>query len=138
MCDDHHLEENKQIAREFFAALNRADSAAIAKLYAADAELWTAGSLPFSGTFTKTQAIQGMDAILSLFPEGLKFTIKGITAEDERVAIEAESYGRHVSGKIYNNQYHFLMIIRDGKVSAFKEYMDTMHANDVLVGTRTG
>ncbi len=133
MCDDHHVEENKQIAREFFAALNHADSAALARLYAEDAVLWTAGSLPFSGSFTKAQALEGMKAVLSLFPDGLKFTIKGLTAEDERVAIEAESHGRHVSGKVYQNQYHFLMIVRDGKVAAFKEYMDTMHANDVLV-----
>jgi len=134
MCDDLHLEENKQIARDFFAALNRADSAAIAQMYADDAVLWTAGSLPFSGTFNKTQAVQRTRAVLSAFPEGLTLTIKGLTAEDERVAIEAESHGRHVSGKLYNNQYHFLMIIRDGKVAAFKEYMDTMHAKEVLAG----
>jgi ketosteroid isomerase-like protein len=131
---DTQAADNKEIARRFFAALNRADSAAIAALYADDAVLWTAGTLPFSGTFTKAQAIQAMDAILSFFPEGLRFTITAMTAEGERVAIEAESHGRHVSGKIYHNQYHFLMIIRDGKVGEFREYMDTMHANDVLVG----
>jgi hypothetical protein len=131
---DAQAADNKEIARQFFAALNRADSAAITTLYADDAVLWTAGTLPFSGRFTKAQAIQGMDAILSLFPEGLAFTIKAMTAEGERVAIEAESHGRHVSGKTYHNQYHFLMIIRDGKVAEFREYMDTMHANDVLVG----
>ena len=125
---------NKRLAEEFFAALNRADSAAIAKLYADDGVLWTAGALPFSGRFTKAQAIQGMDQILSLFPEGLKFTITGMTAEGERVAIEAESHGRHVSGRMYHNQYHFLMIIRNGRVAEFKEYMDTMHANEVLAG----
>ena len=134
MCEDHHLEENKKIARDFFAALNRVDTAAIAKLYADNAVLWTAGSMPISGTFDKTQALQGMDAVLSAFPDGLKFTITGMTAEDERVAIEAESSGRHVSGKQYNNHYHFLMVIRGGKVAMFKEYMDTMHAQDVLVG----
>jgi ketosteroid isomerase-like protein len=26
------------------------------------------------------------------------------------------------------------MVIREGKVSELKEYMDTMHANEVLVG----
>ena len=57
-----------------------------------------------------------------------------MTAEGERVAIEAESYGRHINGKTYNNLYHFLMVIRDGKISELKEYMDTMHANEVLVG----
>jgi ketosteroid isomerase-like protein len=134
MCDDLHLEENKQMARDFFAALNRADTAAIAGMYADDAVLWTAGSMPFSGTHNKAQAVKLAQAILSAFPDGLTLTIKGLTAEDERVAIEAESHGRHISGKMYNNQYHFLMIIRDGKVATFKEYMDTMHANEVLGG----
>jgi ketosteroid isomerase-like protein len=131
---DSQAAANKVVARKFFATLSRADSATIAEMYADDAVLWTAGTLPFSGRFTKAQAIQGMDAILSLFPDGLTFTIRATTAEGERVAIEAESHGRHVSGKIYHNQYHFLMIIRDGKVAEFREYMDTMHANEVLVG----
>ena len=134
MCDDHHLEENKQITRGFFDALSRADSAAIARLYADDFTLWTAGTLPFSGTFTKTQALQAMGQILGLFPDGLRFTINAMTAEDERVAVEAESHGRHVSGKTYHNQYHFLLLIHDGKIRALKEYMDTMHASQVLAG----
>ncbi len=127
-------ETNKHIAREFFAALSRTDTAAIAAMYADDFTLWTAGTLPFSGTFTRAQALRAMDQILGLFPDGLAFTIKGITAEGERVAVEAESDGRHVSGKTYHNQYHFLLIIRDGKIVQLKEYMDTMHANDVLLG----
>ncbi len=125
---------NKRIAREFFDALSRADSGAVAKLYADDFTLWTAGTLAFSGTFNRAQALQAMDQILRLFPEGLRFTITAMTAEGERVAVEAESYGRHVSGKTYHNQYHFLLIIRDGKIRALKEYMDTMHANAVLLG----
>lgn len=124
---------NKQVAQEFFAALNRADSKALGSLYAPDGILWTAGSLPFSGTHSRDEVVAGMDAILAPFPEGLRFTIKHLTAEDDRVAIEAESWGRHSSGKIYNNQYHFLMILRDGKVVQFKEYLDTMHAKEVLV-----
>lgn len=124
---------NKKIAEAFFAALNRADSAAIAALYAEDGFVWTAGTLPFSGKHSREEIVAGMDAILAPFPEGLRFTIKNLTAEGDRVAIEAESYGRHASGKIYNNQYHFLMVIRDGKVAEFKEYLDTMHAKEVLV-----
>ena len=128
-------EKNKQIARDLLAALSRADRSAVDKLYADDFALWTPGALPFSGRFNKAQALQSMDQILGLFPQGLSFTITGITAEGERVAVEAESHGRHASGKTYHNSYHFLLIIRDGKVVALKEYMDTMHANDVLVGT---
>jgi ketosteroid isomerase-like protein len=102
-------------------------------LYAADGTCWTAGSLPFSGTRNLAEIALLMEGILSAFPEGLGFTVKAMTAEGDRVAIEAESFGRHVSGRTYNNQYHFLMVIRDGKVREFKEYFDTMHANEVLV-----
>ena len=82
-------------------------------------------SLPFSGTRNVAEAALLMEAILSAFPEGLGFTVKAMTAEGDRVAIEAESFGRHVSGRTYNNQYHFLMVIRDGKVRELKEYFDT-------------
>ncbi len=102
-------------------------------MYASDGVCWTAGSLPFSGTHTLEEVGPLMEGILGAFPEGLKFTIHGITAEGDRVALEVESFGRHVSGKTYNNQYHFLMVIRDGHVHEFKEYLDTMHANEVLV-----
>ena len=125
--------ENKKIAEQFFAALNRLDSGALGELYADDAVLWTAGTLPFSGNHSKAEALQMTDAVLAFFPDGLRFTITGITAEGERVAVEAESDGRHASGKHYHNYYHFLMVIRDGKVREFKEYMDTMHANEVLI-----
>jgi uncharacterized protein len=36
------------------------------------------------------------------------------------------------NGKTYQNKYHFLFQVRDGKIQAVKEYLDTTHANDVL------
>jgi ketosteroid isomerase-like protein len=127
------LERNRQITREFFAALSSGDVAKLALLYAEDFEIWTAGTLPFSGTRGKAEALAGMDFVASLFPEGLRLEILAMTAEGERVAVEAESHGIHASGRPYHNQYHFLVVIRDGKIRRFKEYMDTMHADDVLV-----
>jgi len=129
-------ERNRQIAREFFDAITRADVARLDQLYADDFELWTAGSLPFSGSHDKAQALEGMKMIASMFPRGLRFTITAMTVEGERVAIEAESDGVHASGRPYHNQYHFLMIVRDGRIRKFKEYMDTAHASEVLVGAQ--
>src|SRR3546814_19309820 len=57
-----------------------------------------------------------------------------MTAEDDRVAVEAESEGAHVSGATYRNQYHFFMRFRDGKLTQFKEYMDTERVTDILCG----
>jgi ketosteroid isomerase-like protein len=39
-----------------------------------------------------------------------------------------------VSGKHYHNTYHFLMRVRDGKVAEFREYLDTMLIQEVLLG----
>ena len=72
--------------------------------------------------------------IFQVFPQGIRFTIKAMTAEGERVAVEAESEGQHISGKRYSNQYHFLMRFRDDKLVEFKEYMDTERVTDILCG----
>ena len=128
------IEQNKQLARDFVAAISRGDVKAIEAAYADDAVIWTIGSMPISGRFTKQQVAAISHRVLDIFPEGLEITIRRMTAEDDRVAIEAESHGRHVSGKIYHNVYVFLMRVRGGKIVEWSEYMDTMHANDVLCG----
>ncbi len=127
-------ERNKEIVRHFFDVLDRADRDALDTLYADDFEVWTAGALPFSGTHTRARALENAPMVLSLFPEGLRFTLLAMTAEGERVAVEAESEGRHVSGRPYHNRYHFLIEIRDGRIRRLKEYMDTKHAYEVFVG----
>ena len=128
------IEENKAFAKAFLAALSRGDWNFVEDAYAEDVVIWTPGSMPFSGTHTKAGVADVKAWLTGVFPDGLKFTIKAMTAEGDRVAVEAESYGKHVSGKTYNNQYHFLMVILDGKIHELKEYMDTMHANEVLAG----
>jgi ketosteroid isomerase-like protein len=57
-----------------------------------------------------------------------------MTAEDDRVAVEAVSEGLHATGQTYSNEYHFLFRFRDGKVVEFKEYMDTERVTDILCG----
>ncbi len=125
---------NKALARRFIAAISRADVDAIVAAYAPDGTCWTSGTMPISGTFGVDQVAAASRGVLTVFPDGLRFTIHALTAEGPRVAIEAESYGKHVSGKIYNNKYHFVMRARGGKIVEWREYMDTMHANDVLCG----
>ena len=132
------LERNRQLATELFEAISKADVAKLDELYADDFEIWTAGSMPFSGTSNKAEALEGMKMIGSMFPEGLQFTILATTAEGDRVAIEAESKGVAASGVLYHNLYHFLMVVKDGKVHRFKEYMDTQHAQEVLVESMAG
>lgn len=128
------IEDNKQRVLDFFDALNAADGERIAAAYAPDGSCWTSGNTLISGTLSRDQIVAGSAAVLEVFPQGLVFTVHAMTAEGERVAVEAESRGVHVSGSEYNNLYHFLFEFRDGKLLRLKEYMDTELITDVLCG----
>jgi ketosteroid isomerase-like protein len=127
-------ESNKRTVTRFFDALNRGDVAFIVDAYAPDGTVRTMGNTLISGTFSREQIAAAAGGIFDVFPEGLKFSVQQMTAEDERVAVEATSEGKHVSGKIYSNEYHFLFEFRDGKLLRLKEYMDTERITDVLCG----
>ncbi len=103
------IEQNKALARAFFHALSTSDVPAIVSAYADDGYVETMGQTLISGKFTKAQIEQAAGQVLGAFPQGIHFEIKEITAEGDRVAVEAESFATHVSGKYYNNKYHFLM-----------------------------
>lgn len=127
-------ERNRQLSLDFIDAIGRNDVPAIVAAYADDGRATTMGNTLISGTFTRDQIVAAADQVLAMFPEGLNFTVHSIIAEGDRVAVEAESLGRHASGKTYNQKYHFLMHWRDGQLVHLKEYMDTEHVTDVLCG----
>lgn len=129
----HDLEANKRLAATFIDALSSGDPQRILELYTEDASVWTAGSLPFSGLHPREAVIALCEGLLGAFPEGLRFDLISMTAEGERVAVEAEGHGRHAGGGVYDQKYHFLLVLRDGKVAQMKEYFDTEHARKVLL-----
>jgi hypothetical protein len=126
------MDSNKQLVERFFAALNRGAIPEAFALVADDASWWVPGTLPFSGTKTKPEYLGVAGLIQRGFPGGLAFTLRGLTAEGERVAAEVESLGEHTSGKTYNNRYHFLFVIRGGRIAAVSEYMDTLHLKELI------
>ena len=126
-------EENKDITIKFFKALS-SGSETYLNYYNDDAIIWTAGDNSIGGTRTKQEIVDFAQGILSAFPDGIKFNITGITAENERVAVEVSGEAIHTSGKNYNNKYHFLLKIKNGKILELKEYMDTQLAAKILLG----
>lgn len=127
-------EQNKQSVIDFFSALNAGDVDAIVGAYAENGTVRTMGNTLISGTFTRDQVAATAGGIFDVFPNGLKFTVLGMVAEGEKVAVEAVSKGEHVSGQIYSNEYHFLFEFENGKLLNFKEYMDTERVTDILCG----
>ena len=127
------IKKNKEIAIKFFEALS-SGSEAYLDFYNDDSIIWTAGNNAIGGTRTKKEIIDFAQGILSAFPTGITFNITGMTAENERVAVEVSGEAIHASGEAYNNKYHFLLTIKNGKIIELKEYMDTQLAAKILLG----
>ena len=125
-------DNNKQLVRDFFDAFSRGDFETAFARVSDSASWWVPGTLPFSGTKTKEQYLQVVGAIARGFPQGLRLSVTGLTAEGDKVAAEVESLGQHVNGKTYNNHYHFLFTIQGGVVQRVKEYMDTLHLYQLI------
>ena len=127
------IKKNKEIAIKFFEALS-SGSEAYLDFYNDDSIIWTAGNNAIGGTRTKKEIIDFAQGILAAFPTGITFNITGMTAENERVAVEVSGESIHASGDAYNNKYHFLLTIKNGKIIELKEYMDTQLAAKILLG----
>ncbi|CAI10721.1 conserved hypothetical protein (plasmid) [Aromatoleum aromaticum EbN1] len=126
------LEANKNVVTRLFTAFGNADIAQIVDLLHDEATWWVSGSLSISGTYTKAEMEKLLVGMHDLVDGAIKLTPQGFTAEGNRVAAEAESMANTKSGRVYNNLYHFLFEIKDGKVFRVKEYMDPMHVQAVF------
>jgi ketosteroid isomerase-like protein len=125
-------EENKALVEEFYRRMNERRYADMWELFTGDAK-WGGGR----ASTDDFGSIEGMKAIMvdpmPIFVDGgIDFTVHATTAEGERVAAEVESHAPLVNGKVYNNHYHMLFEIRDGKIAVVKEYADTAHARDIF------
>ncbi len=124
--------KHKATVKKFFDALNAGDVDTVVATYDDEGCVQTMGSTLISGVFSKQHIAETAGGIFDVFPDGLRFDIQAMTAEGDRVAVEATSEGEHVSGQTYSNEYHFLFEFRDGKLLKLKEYMDTEMVTDVL------
>ena len=130
----NQIEQNKALVLKFFKAMSEGDVDAIVSSYADNAVLETMGGTLISGKYSKPQIAAAAAGIYEAFPEGIAFTITGMVAEGDKVAVEAQSKGPHVSGQTYSNHYHFLFQFDGDLLVSLKEYMDTERVTDILCG----
>ena len=127
-------EHNKKLATEFLDRFSANDVAGALDTMSEDATWWIGGKpeqLPAAGLYTKQRIARLLHNMTGRLKAGLKMTVIGMIAEGDKVAVEVESYGELENGRIYNQQYHMLITIRDGKISSVREYLDTQHVHAV-------
>lgn len=123
---------NKKVVEQFFNHVTAGKVDDAFELVSDDVSWWVPGDLPFSGTKTKADYMVIVNQITNGFPNGFELKVKSMISEGDKVAAEVVSDGNHVNGKKYNNHYHFLVRIQDGKFIEVKEYMDTLHLHQLI------
>ena len=122
------IDANKQLAAELFARISANDIPGALDTLADDATWWISGkpdAQPASGMHDKAWIAGLFQRMTSQLDGPMRMTVKGLVAEGDKVAAEVEGHGTLRDGRPYDQEYHFVMTLRDGKISAVREYLDT-------------
>ena len=119
--------ENKRIIAEAFDGLSRADARAFIDSMDDDISWIIMGQSRLSHRYDGKAAIQEelVPALFANFATDYRNFAEEIIAEGDRVVVLARGEVKTVRGEDYNNDYCFVMRMRDGKIVELREYCDT-------------
>lgn len=123
---------NQDTVLSFMSAFSRGDVEQVLSMLDDSATWWVAGTMPISGLYPKAEFAKLLAGIGESCEGAIKLTPKAFTVQGERVAVETESLAHLKNGRVYNNHYHFLFNVRDGHIFEVREYLDTMHTNEIF------
>ena len=121
-------EAHKQLVGEFFASFSRGDVRGALALLADDATWWIAGqpsTQPAAGAHDKPWLAGLFERMGAQLAGPMPMTVLSLVAEGDRVAAEVRGQGRLLDGRRYENEYHFAITVRAGRIAAVREYLDT-------------
>jgi ketosteroid isomerase-like protein len=126
------LQTNKDLALRFFDAMANGRIEQMDAMMTPDATWWIAPSTRFSGLYSKEEFLKLGADVAHQAAGQRSYEFDYITAEDERVSLAGRGILPLENGVAYRSEYHFLIFIRDGKISAAKEYLDSSQLNDIF------
>jgi ketosteroid isomerase-like protein len=110
------LQTNKQTVLGFLKSLSSGKPDG--KYLCADAQWW----VPGIGTVSREAFFAMADNFHKLVKAPAVIGIDAVTAEEDRVAVEAHASAELLDGRMYENTYHFLFYLRDGKIREAREH----------------
>ncbi len=117
---------NHAIAQAYLSAVTAGDLPD--RLLTDDMTAW----LTTQGTIPKS-AYQGAIRLLARMCQSpIRFTVDAITAQDDRVVIEARSQATLIDGQEYANTYVFSLRVRDGRIAWIAEHFNPLIAQERL------
>ncbi len=119
-------EQNKELVERACSYIDKRDFDALMDVLREDAT-WELPNrkdrFEYGGPNDKQGTYQLLSGFLTPFDE-FSFEVKSLTAEGDRVAVEAVSHGIGPGTAEYRNNYVMLWTVQDGKVASVKEALD--------------
>ncbi len=121
---------NKDLVRAFFSRFGEGDLEGALGFLSDDATWWILGkpeAIPTSGELGKEKLGKLLRRMQGQMKGPMQMTVESVIAEGDRVAVEVSGHAELQNGRVYANQYHFAITVRDGKIATVREYLDTQH-----------
>ena len=128
------IERNKATTRQFFDCFVNQKYEEMSEILDDDLVYTMPGEFPLAGvTQGKDTYINRMIRRFKGNVDDCQMDLLNLTAEENRVAIQAKGFFKFKDGLFYPNTYHFLYIFNDqGQIKEMIEYMDSYHFNKVF------
>lgn len=128
--------EPKRVLQRYLDALVNGDVDTIRDSFTEDA-IWTVkADLPIAGPWHgRAQVVDDFlsAAMSERFEAGSHvFTFPTMIADGDTIALEWHVSARNAAGEPYENDYCGIFVIRNGKIAAVREYLDSGYAAKVL------
>jgi hypothetical protein len=118
---------NHAVAEAYLAAVTAGDLPD--SLLTDDMTAW----LTTQGPVSKA-AYQGAIRLFARMAQSpIRFTVDALTAQDDRVVIEAHSQATLINGEEYGNTYVFSIRVRDGRIAWIAEHFNPLIAQEKLL-----
>lgn len=123
-------EQNRQLVRHFYDLMSQQRFDEMFELMTDDATWTVAGNpqtFPHAGTATKPQREAALRNFTKVFAS-LDMDLRSLTAEDDRVAVEAITRCQTLKGLQYVNELLIVIRCRGGKIARLYEHLDQQTA----------
>jgi ketosteroid isomerase-like protein len=127
---------NEELVREYLSRWFSGRWEATRELLTPDFTFTVPGTpdrFPLAGEYSHAEFGELLARIGTAMPDGVEADIHHVLADGDHVVVVARTHGTAGDGRRYDNQLCYLLTVTDGLIADCREYLDTIHANDVLV-----
>jgi ketosteroid isomerase-like protein len=123
--------ENERLVLEFFQVLSTGELERVRAMLH-DEITWTAQvkDIPGAGVHRGKKVVvdEFLAPVRGMFAPGdPKTTVDSIASKGSLVLVESHGEGKLADGRTYENRYAWAVEVKDGKIFAIREYMDSLY-----------